>query len=70
MITRRSFAKVLAASAALSALPLHAQTGLNIGVGTYSYHNLSIDDMIAQLKALRIAQIEMSRGRVHAVQQA
>ena len=62
MITRRSFTKALAASAALAALPLHAHTGLNIGVGTYSYHNLSIDDMIAQLKALRIAQIEMSRG--------
>ncbi|HZS98980.1 MAG TPA: sugar phosphate isomerase/epimerase [Terriglobales bacterium] len=62
MITRRSFTKTLAASAALAALPLEAQTRLNIGVGTYSYHNLSIDDMIVQLKALRVAQIEMSRG--------
>lgn len=62
MITRRSFTKALVASAAVAALPAHAQAALNIGVGTYSYHNLSIDDMIVQLKALRIAQIEMSRG--------
>jgi sugar phosphate isomerase/epimerase len=62
VITRRAFAKTLAASAALAALPIRAQSGLNIGVGAYSYHNLSIDDMIVQLQALRIAQIEMSRG--------
>lgn len=62
MITRRSFTKVLAASAALVALPLRAQAELNIGVGTFSYHNLSIDDMIAQLRALHVTQIEMSRG--------
>jgi len=46
----------------LVALPAGAETALNIGVGTFSYHNLSIDDMIAQLKTLRIKQIEMSRG--------
>ena len=39
-------------------------------MGTYSYHNLSIDDMITQLKALRIAQIEMSRGEFMLFQQA
>jgi inosose dehydratase len=62
MITRRSFAKTLAASATLVMLPIRVRFGLNIGVGTYSYHNLSLDDMIVQLKALRIGQIEMSRG--------
>jgi len=35
---------------------------LNIGVGTFSYHTLSMDDMIAQLTRLRIKEIEMSRG--------
>lgn len=62
MITRRAFTKTIAASAMLAALPAASQNKLNIGVGTFSYHNLSIDDMIVQLKALRIAQIEMSRG--------
>lgn len=40
----------------------HAASRLTIGIGTYTYHNLSMDDMIAQLTALRIAEIEMSRG--------
>jgi len=62
VITRRAFTKTLAVSAAMAALPAYAKAALNIGVGTYSYHNLSIDDMIVQLKALGIAQIEMSRG--------
>ena len=44
------------------AAPLHAFSSLNIGVGTYSYHGLSIDDMIVQLNALRVREIEMSRG--------
>lgn len=35
---------------------------LEIGIGTYSYHGLSIDDMIVQLNALRVGVIEMSRG--------
>lgn len=62
MITRREFAKTLAAGVGWAALPARGGGALHIGVGTYSYHNLSIDDMIAQLKALNIAQIEMSRG--------
>jgi inosose dehydratase len=62
VITRRTFTKTLAASAMMVALPGHAQGKLTIGVGTFSYHNLSIDDMIVQLKALQIRQIEMSRG--------
>jgi sugar phosphate isomerase/epimerase len=43
-------------------LPTLAAGRLKIGVGTFSYHNLSVDDMIVQLKALRITEIEMSRG--------
>jgi sugar phosphate isomerase/epimerase len=35
---------------------------LNLGIGTYTYHSLSIDDMIVQLKRLQIEEIEMSRG--------
>ncbi|HLY62013.1 MAG TPA: sugar phosphate isomerase/epimerase [Terriglobia bacterium] len=62
MITRRVFAKAVAAGMAMAAFPLRAEQKLNIGIGTYSYHNLSIDEMIVQLKALRIQEIEMSRG--------
>ncbi|MGO8791271.1 MAG: sugar phosphate isomerase/epimerase family protein [Terriglobia bacterium] len=62
MITRRTFAKAASAGIALAALPLPAYNRLNIGIGTYSYHNLSIDGMIVQLNALRIREIEMSRG--------
>jgi len=52
----------MAGGMALAVAPLRAYTRLNIGVGTFSYHNLSIEDMIVQLKALRIDEIEMSRG--------
>ncbi len=56
-MTRRSLVQALAASAAFP-----APARLNIGVGAYSYHNLSMDAMIAQLNALKIDEIEMSRG--------
>jgi sugar phosphate isomerase/epimerase len=62
MTTRRDFVKLAAAAGLVDAAPLHALIRLNIGVGTFSYHSLSIDDMIAQLNALRIREIEMSRG--------
>jgi sugar phosphate isomerase/epimerase len=62
MSTRRTFVKLAAgcclASAVAPHLPLNS---LNVGVGTYSYHGLSIDNMIAQLTALRVREIEMSR---------
>jgi inosose dehydratase len=61
-ITRRTFAKSLAAGLAATALPLHASTRLNVGIGTYSYHNLSLDQMIVQVNALKVQEIEMSRG--------
>lgn len=47
---------------ACAAAPLFAFSKLNIGVGTYSYHNLSIDAMIVQLNRRHIREIEMSRG--------
>jgi sugar phosphate isomerase/epimerase len=56
MITRRVFAGALAASTVRAAAPL------NLGIGTYTYHSLSIDGMIAQLTRLGIREIEMSRG--------
>ena len=63
MTTRRNFVKLATATGLICvASPIRALTRLNIGVGTFSYHNLSIDDMITQLVALRIREIEMSRG--------
>ena len=43
------------------ASPLKVSQRLQIGVGTYSYHGLSVDDMIVQLNALQVRSIEMSR---------
>lgn len=40
---------------------LLAANRLKIGIGTYTYHSLSIDDMVAQLNMLGIQEIEMSR---------
>lgn len=63
MTTRRIFVELAASTGLISvASPLRAFNRLNIGIGTFSYHNLSIDDMITQLVALRIREIEMSRG--------
>lgn len=55
-LTRRAFSGGLGAAFAKAPAPLR------IGVGTFSYHTLSIDDMIVQLQRLRIQEIEMSRG--------
>lgn len=63
MSTRRTFLKLAgAACATIAASPLYARTKLRIGVSTYSYHSLSMDAMIEQLNALKITEIEMSRG--------
>ena len=59
---RRSFNCLLGSAATATLLPAEPAKHLNIGVGTFSYHNLSIDDMIVQLAQLRIKEIEMSRG--------
>lgn len=63
MTTRRNFLKLAAASGVVAAAaPLMALSRLDIGVGTYSYHSVPVDDMIVQLNLLRIRKIEMSRG--------
>ncbi len=56
-MTRRIFAGALA-----SVLAPAAARKLNLGIGAYTYHSLSIDDMIVQLNRLQIREIEMSRG--------
>jgi sugar phosphate isomerase/epimerase len=61
-MTRRTLTSLLGAAVVSKLLPAKPRRGLDIGVGTFSYHNLSIDDMIAQLTKLRIREIEMSRG--------
>ena len=60
-MTRRSFAQALTAGA-LAVSRAHAAYRLDIGIGTYTYHSLSIDDMVTRLVALNIKEIEMSRG--------
>ena len=60
-MTRRQFACAMASIVVAGTAPL-ARRPLNLGIGTYTYHNLSIDDMIAQLIRLKITEIEMSRG--------
>lgn len=46
----------------MAAVPLRAAGKLRVGVGAYSFHTYSMDDMIVQLKALNATEIEMSRG--------
>lgn len=61
--TRRDFMKLAASGSILCTVSsLYAFSRLDIGIGTYSYHTVSIDAMIVQLNLLRIRQIEMSRG--------
>jgi inosose dehydratase len=67
LITRRTFVKTAAVCLAGSALPLYALAPLTIGISTFCYHALSLDDMIGQLEillptnGLHNQQIEMSR---------
>ena len=60
-VTRRAFGR-LTAAAVSGACFGQPPFRLNIGVGTFSYHLLSLDEMIVQLKANAIREIEMSRG--------
>jgi sugar phosphate isomerase/epimerase len=59
VISRRAF---LGGAAATVCDPLFSAFRLKLGIGTYSYHNLSLDATIVQLKRLEIREIEMSRG--------
>ena len=61
-MTRRKFGQLASGGLVAAALPWPSATKLNIGIGTYSYHNLSLDDMIVQLNELKVSEIEMSRG--------
>jgi sugar phosphate isomerase/epimerase len=60
-MTRRTFAH-MAVGAGVQLHAAGALGTLNIGIGTYSYHGLSMEAMVVQLQALHIQQIEMSRG--------
>jgi sugar phosphate isomerase/epimerase len=63
MLTRRTFNCAIGSVLASPFVGLIAAAGkLNLGIGTYTYRSLSIDDMIVQLKRLQIQRIEMSRG--------
>jgi len=59
MMTRRAFTQSLTLAAGKV---VHAASRLRIGIGTYTYHSVSIDEMINRLVALDITEIEMSRG--------
>ncbi len=61
-ISRRQFGILAAGALVAAAIPVGASEKLNIGIGTYSYHNLSLDDMIVHLNALHVSEIEMSQG--------
>jgi hypothetical protein len=61
-MTRRTFNGTIALGIASASIAPAAARKLNLGIGTYTYHSLSIDDMIVQLKRLQIREIEMSRG--------
>jgi sugar phosphate isomerase/epimerase len=63
-VTRRAFGR-MAVGGAAAGLKLRAAGTpgtLNIGMGTYSYHGLSMEATIAQLQDLGIQEVEMSRG--------
>ena len=60
MLTRRTFVGTVAVGIGVGSTLAAAR--LKIGIGTYTYHNYSLDDMIARLTALSISEIEMSRG--------
>ena len=62
MITRRAFGGTLAATIVAARRPLAAQHTLTLGIGSYTYHRLSLDLMIEQLTALNVREIELSHG--------
>ena len=61
-ISRRTFGKLAASGLVAATIPLPLSSKLDIGIGTYSYHNLTLEAMIVQLNSLGISEIEMSRG--------
>jgi sugar phosphate isomerase/epimerase len=65
-MTRRQFHRIAGTGvvgAGMGAgITARAANRLDIGVGTFSYHNLSIEEMIVQLRELDIREIELSHG--------
>ncbi len=61
-ITRRAFTAAVGATVLGTTVRSRSADTLNLGVGTFSYHTLPMDEMIAQLKLLKISEIEMSQG--------
>jgi sugar phosphate isomerase/epimerase len=61
-MSRRQFTLAMGAGLGVVASAAGAAWHLNIGIGTYSYHGLSMEAMVAQLSELKIKEIEMSRG--------
>ena len=61
MMTRRGFTGVAAGTVAAGVAGAAAKK-LRLGIGAYTYHGLNVDEMIAEMKAQRITEMEMSRG--------
>jgi len=62
MMTRRSFARALPFGMGAFRASAQVSSRLRIGIGTYTYHSLSMNDMIQRLTALHITEVEMSRA--------
>jgi hypothetical protein len=60
-ITRRTFGKLAACGLVAWALGLDSPRKLRVGIGAYTYHSLTLDAMIAQLKFLKISNRNVSR---------
>ena len=55
-VTRRTFGKLAASGLVARALAVDSLRQLDVGIGAYSYHNLTVDAMIAQLSSLKISR--------------
>jgi sugar phosphate isomerase/epimerase len=62
MMTRRTATRALTFGIGAFGSSARASSRLRIGIGTYTYHSLSMNDMIQRLTALHITEVEMSRG--------
>lgn len=62
-LNRREFGAAACGAIALGARRrTSAALPLRIGIGSYTYHRLSIDEMIVQLRRLDVREIELSHG--------
>lgn len=60
MITRRRFIATCGVSVLAAAETMAAKARFTLGIGTYTYRGVTIDQMIERLSALKIRQIELS----------